>query len=314
MADYNSSLPVRTQTAGDVIVKVADATTPSQQLAVDSTGRIITKIETTSGGTLTSTGTALDVNIASGSFSTGVADKTAFTYGTTLELPVGGVFQDTSPALSAGTTGALRLTSFRGMHINIRDNSGNELGIAAAPLRTDPTGTTTQPVSGTVTANAGTGNFSTNLTQISGATPSATNPLFVELTNGTAAISPTNPLPVYLQDGGTSVNSYNTAAAVASGSTSNADYTVTSGKTLHLEQVWGAAEGKLKIEVQIETGVATGVFTSIYVGFNSAATPCINVPLSSYPEVAAGVRVRVIRTNNEVAAQDVYTTVSGHEQ
>ena len=32
-------------------------------------------------------------------------------------------------------------------------------GTATNPVRTDPTGTTTQPVSGTVTANAGTGNF-----------------------------------------------------------------------------------------------------------------------------------------------------------
>jgi hypothetical protein len=34
-----------------------------------------------------------------------------------------------------------------------------ELGTSSDPIRIDPTGTTTQPVSGTVTANAGTGNF-----------------------------------------------------------------------------------------------------------------------------------------------------------
>ncbi len=34
---------------------------------------------------------------------------------------------------------------------------GADLGTATVPIRTDPTGTTTQPVSGTVTANAGTG-------------------------------------------------------------------------------------------------------------------------------------------------------------
>lgn len=38
-------------------------------------------------------------------------------------------------------------------------SDGTEVGTASAPLRTDPTGSTTQPVSGTVTANAGTGNF-----------------------------------------------------------------------------------------------------------------------------------------------------------
>lgn len=40
MSDYNSSLPVRTEAAGDVIVKVADATVPSQQLTVEADGSI----------------------------------------------------------------------------------------------------------------------------------------------------------------------------------------------------------------------------------------------------------------------------------
>lgn len=43
-----------------------------------------------------------------------------------------------------------------------------ELGTSADPVRVDPTGTTIQPVSGTVTANAGTGNQGVNLTQIAG--------------------------------------------------------------------------------------------------------------------------------------------------
>lgn len=37
------------------------------------------------------------------------------------------------------------------------DSSGTEKGTAANPVKVDPTGTTAQPVSGTVTANAGTG-------------------------------------------------------------------------------------------------------------------------------------------------------------
>jgi hypothetical protein len=58
---------------------------------------------------------------------TGVADKTAFTYGVTDEQPIGGVFQDTAPSLVAGTTGAIRLTANRAIHENLRDSSGNEL-------------------------------------------------------------------------------------------------------------------------------------------------------------------------------------------
>jgi len=40
MSDYNSSLPVRTENAGDVIAKIADATVPSQQLKVEADGSI----------------------------------------------------------------------------------------------------------------------------------------------------------------------------------------------------------------------------------------------------------------------------------
>jgi hypothetical protein len=40
--------------------------------------------------------------------------------------------------------------------MTLYNSSDVEVGTAAAPLRVDPTGTTTQPVSGTVTANQGT--------------------------------------------------------------------------------------------------------------------------------------------------------------
>jgi hypothetical protein len=57
----------------------------------------------------------------------GVADESSFTYGTSLEQPVGGVYQDTSPTLSAGETGAVRLTEYRAFHVNLRDSSGVEV-------------------------------------------------------------------------------------------------------------------------------------------------------------------------------------------
>jgi hypothetical protein len=212
----------------------------------------------------------------------------------TKSMLAGGVYNTTLPTLTNGQQAALQL-----------DSSGK--------LLTDGS-SVTQPVSGTVTANAGTGEFAVNLNQVLGATISATNPVFAELTNGTAAISPTNPLPVYLQDGGTSVNSYFTSSAVAAGSSVNADYTVTSAKTLHLEQIWATASGKLKLQVEIETGVATGVFNTFWVAFNSTADPNINIPMAAFPQVAAGVRVRCVLTNNDLAAMDVYSTTSGHEQ
>lgn len=60
-------------------------------------------------------------------------------------------------------------------------NGGSvELGTSSDPIRIDPTGTTTQPVSGTVTANAGTGNFNTNLVQYGGSNVGAGNAIHVQ--------------------------------------------------------------------------------------------------------------------------------------
>lgn len=61
----------------------------------------------------------------------------------------GGVFNDGLSTLTSGMAAAPRITSARGLQINIRNNAGTEIGTSGAPLRIDPTGTTTQPVSGT---------------------------------------------------------------------------------------------------------------------------------------------------------------------
>lgn len=52
-----------------------------------------------------------------------------------------------STPVQSTTTGAL--------YSNLRNNAGTEIATSAAPLRVDPTGTTIQPISGTITANQG---------------------------------------------------------------------------------------------------------------------------------------------------------------
>lgn len=67
MADFNSSLPVRTQTNGDVAVKIVDGTTVSQALGVDASGRLTIKLDDGAGNAVTSQASgaqrALDVGI-----------------------------------------------------------------------------------------------------------------------------------------------------------------------------------------------------------------------------------------------------------
>jgi hypothetical protein len=128
-----------------------------------------------------------------------------------------------------------------------------------------------------------------------------------------APFSASNPLPTTSVDSeGTEVNDYNTATVAAAG-TSNHDYTVTAATTLKLAQIWAAASGKMRIEVQVETGVATAVFTTKFVAFNSTANTNIELPIIENIAVAAGVRVRVIRKNLDNQSQDLYSTISGHE-
>lgn len=90
---YNSTLPTLTNTQ-------------QSSIQVDSSGRLL-------------------VN-ASGS-SVGIADESAFTYGTTVQQVVGGVYQDTSPTLTSGQQGAIRLTQNRAQHANLRNSSGTEI-------------------------------------------------------------------------------------------------------------------------------------------------------------------------------------------
>ncbi len=85
-----------------------------------------------SGNAINSTSNALNTYITGGSITVtqtdnGLADKTTFTYGTTFEQPVGGAYQDTSPSLTAGQSGVVRLTANRAFHVNLRDASGNAL-------------------------------------------------------------------------------------------------------------------------------------------------------------------------------------------
>jgi len=90
---------------------------------------------------------ALQVDVIQSVGPVALDDKSGFTEGSGKVLVVGGVFNDTiagDPAEDQLT--ALRITAKKGLHANLRNASGAEIGVSAAPLRTDPTGTTTQPV------------------------------------------------------------------------------------------------------------------------------------------------------------------------
>jgi hypothetical protein len=101
--------------------------------------------------------TAFRVNCVVGcSASAGFSDNSAFAAGTTAESNIGGVYNDGLAAVTSGNAAAARITASRALHVNLRNATGTEIGTSGTPVRVDPTGTTAQPVSGTVTVTQGT--------------------------------------------------------------------------------------------------------------------------------------------------------------
>lgn len=79
------------------------------------------------------------------------ADAAAFTFGTTSIGNMGAVVDDVGTnTVAENSAGAPRMNTNRILYFNPRNNAGTELATAGNPFRIDPTGTTTQPVSGTV--------------------------------------------------------------------------------------------------------------------------------------------------------------------
>lgn len=106
---------------------------------------------------------ALRVNIVAGAGSGGTAmtDDAAFTPATTSVTPMGAMADEVTPdSVDEGDIGAVRMSLNRNLYTQIRDISSERSAAvsAANALKVDGSAVT-QPVSGTVTANAGTGPF-----------------------------------------------------------------------------------------------------------------------------------------------------------
>ncbi len=78
-------------------------------------------------------------------------DNSGFTPGTSVFVPIGGEVDDTgTTAITENSAGVARLTVQRALHTNIRNNSGAELGITAAPFIVAGAGTAGAAAGGVV--------------------------------------------------------------------------------------------------------------------------------------------------------------------
>ncbi|HEV7675088.1 MAG TPA: hypothetical protein VGQ12_11215 [Candidatus Angelobacter sp.] len=124
-------------------------------------------------------GVTSPISAASLPLPTGAAQDATLTGGTTKAINRGGAKGSTT---AADVTSTASGANHQALDVAQYDASGNQLGLSATPVRTDPTGTTPQPVSGTVTANAGSGTMAVSAASLplpSGAAQDAT------LTGGT---------------------------------------------------------------------------------------------------------------------------------
>jgi len=137
----------------------------------------------------------------------------------------------------------------------------------------------------------------------------------VQISGNATANSAANPIYVTNVEEGVSANEihdYDTAADVAGDGTDNHDYTVAS-TTFLLKSVIVSGSGNVKFEIQ--TGPVASLAT-VAVGFlngRDGDTKQINFsPAIEVPATSTGT-VRVIRTNRQGQAVDVYSTIIGND-
>jgi hypothetical protein len=236
-----------------------------------------------------STGALWTRPTSSGDQSNVVADDSAFTVGTGTLGVIGYLADETTPdSVDEGDVGVPRMTLDRkplsvlvdattdSQRLAINASGEAQVDVAAHAL----TNTNALPVSANNTAN------------------SVTNPIFVYSTQDVVS--------------STEVHDYDTAAAVASDASDNHDYTVT-GTTFLLKSVIVSGSGNIKFEIQ--TGPVAGLST-VAVGFlngRQGDTRQVNFePAVEVPVTSTGT-VRVIRTNRQGSATDLYSTIIGND-
>jgi len=293
--DINSALPVKTNSAGDVISKIADANTPAQQLKVNVDGSIDVNADLVSGA---------QVQITDGTDTLQITGAGEATVSITQPLPAGTNNIGDVDVLSLPADVDIRNLVFATDQVDVSGSSvevtdgGGSITVDATDL--DIRALTSADV---VTAEQGTSPWVVSATDLdirdlSASTDSIAAHLLDEAGN---AFTSGNPLPVEFFETKTETVNYNTAAAVAANGTSNHTFAAPSGFKLFDVHVSGS--GRMKAELQIDS-------VTVAVGFNSTANPMIKFEFLNGLN-ASGVDVTIIRTNLENQAKDLYSTISG---
>ena len=207
-------------------------------------------------------------------------DDAAFTVATDEVTAVGGVV--TSDSVDAGDVGAFRMLANRAQVVTIEDANGDGIAVDA---------------SGNLAIDIAAQSLTAVAVSKDGSANSSSNPIFVQVVASATSDD--------------EIHDYQTNASVASDTASNHDYTV-ANTTFLLKEVIVSSSGASKFEIQ--TGPVASLAT-VAVGFipkrggteKLRFDPPVEVPVTSTGTV------RVIRTNREGSAQDLYSTIIGND-
>lgn len=289
MADFNSSLPIRTESAGDAIVKVADSAVPSQQLAVNADGSVNI---TDNSGSITVDAADLDIRDLSAS-----QDNVAISDGTdSLEINADGSLNitDNGGSLTVDAT-----------DLDIRDLSAAQDNVAIS----DGTDSLEINADGSLNITDNGGSLTVDATDLDIRDLSASQDN-VAISDGTdtLAINSDGSINVVMSSDlqGTEVLDYQTTSSLAGTATTNHDYTVTASTRFIGEELWVSGSDRIRVSVLVDG-------STVFTAFNSEANPNIRIPLDRILQAAAGEVIRISITNRVNQARDVYSTLAGVE-
>lgn len=308
MSDFNSSLPIRTENAGDVVSKIADATIPSRQLTVNANGSLNVEAANLDIRDLTFAQDKVD---ASGSVVTLDSTTLAALESITVQNPGGASAVNVQDGGNSLTVDAVDLDIRNLVFATDKVDTTGSIIALDAPTLAALESITVQNGAGASAVNIQDGGNSLtvdaidldirDLTHVSDSVKVGDGTDFLAVnTDGSINVVIQNDVP------GTEICNRQTSTSVASNVSVNHDYTVTALKTFTGEQVVCAGSGKIKVQV-----LFNGVIK--FDAFNSAANPTVIIPLLRMIKASAGQIVRITVTNLDNQAQDLYSTLMGSE-
>ena len=281
MADYDSSLPIRTENDGDVVINISDPNTPANKVAVENDGSINvntslpagTKVEITDGtddlainadGSINVVATATDLDIRDLAFATDSVDVSG---------------SDVTATVSA-------------TDLDIRDLSASQDNVAISD------GTDTLAVNADGSINSVVSATDLDIRDLSAASDSVAAHLFDE---SGVAFSSSNPLPVEFFESKAESFDFHEGDSIAKNATTT--HTFAAPADFKLKDVFVSGSGKLRAQLSINSVI-------VAVGFNSTANPQVTWKFQKGLN-ASSVNVTVLIENLDNQPQNLYSTIVG---